>query len=85
MARPDLSDPAQLAAYRRELRRLYRGWRWLGLAIVIAAVGVMLWGGEGFDRISLIMLAVGWAILIGVIVMRTRYHRRRMRETGDAS
>ena len=80
MARPDLNDPEQRAAYRRELRTRYRSWRWFGLVVVVAAVGVMLWGGEGYDSLSLIMLAAGWAILIAVIVLRTRYHRRRMRE-----
>ena len=80
MARPDLSDPVQLKAYRRELRALARPWRLLGLSIVIAAVVIMFTRGEGFDRLSLALLAVGWAILIAVIVYRTRYHRRRMAE-----
>ena len=40
----------------------------------------MLVGGKGFDRLSLSLLAVGWAILISVIIRRTRYHRRRMRD-----
>ena len=79
MTRPDLNDPAQRTAYRRELVGLYRPWRWLGLAIVGAGLAIMLVRGSGFDRLSLTLLAVGWAILIGVIVQRTRYHRRRMR------
>ncbi|MBV8908268.1 MAG: hypothetical protein JOZ20_04640 [Sphingomonas sp.] len=80
MTKPDLSDPAQRAAYRRELIRLYRPWRWLGLAIVVAGVAAMFLGGHGFNTISLVLLGVGWAILIGVIIARTRYHQRRMRE-----
>ena len=79
MARPDLSDPVQRADYRRELLRLHRGWRWLGLVIVVAGVVVMLRNGNGFDQISIAFLTLGWAILIGVIVARTRHHRRRMR------
>jgi hypothetical protein len=80
MTRPDLSDPAQRAAYRKELVRLYRGWRWLGLSIVAAGLVVLFVRGTGFDALSISLLTVGWTILIGVIVQRTRYHRRRMRD-----
>lgn len=80
MTRPDLSDPAQRAAYRKELVQLYRGWRWLGLAIIVAAVALMFFRDGQFDRLSIAMLVVGWTILIGVIVQRTRYHRRRIRK-----
>jgi drug/metabolite transporter (DMT)-like permease len=79
MTRPNLSEPAERAAYRRELIRLHRGWRWLGLAIVTAGVAAMFVGGHGFNTLSLVLIGIGWAILIGVIVARTRYHRRRMR------
>lgn len=81
MTRPNLKDPEQRAAYRGELRRVYRGWRWLGLAMVVAGVATMFAGGEGFNALSLGLLGVGWAILIAVIVLRTRYHQRRMCET----
>ena len=80
MTRPDLSDPQQRLAYRTELRRVYRGWRWLGLAIVIAGVAAMFVGSDGFNLPSVVLLAIGWAILFAVIVMRTRYHQRRMNE-----
>ena len=85
MSKPDLRDPAQRNAYRAELRRVYRGWRWLGLALVVAGLAAMLWRGEGFDRLSLGLVAAGWAILVAVIVLRTRYHRRRMSERGPAT
>jgi len=42
----------------------------------------MFIGGEGFNVTSLILLGIGWTILFGVIIMRTRYHRRRMNESG---
>jgi len=77
--RPNLTDPEERAAYKRELRRIYRGWRILGLAIVCAGLVWLFVRGVGFDGVSITLLAVGWAILIGVIVARTRYHRRRMR------
>lgn len=79
MTPPDLSKPEERRAYRRELIRLYRPWRWLGLAIVVAGVVAMLAGGNGFNALSLVLLGIGWAILISVIIARTRYHRRRMR------
>jgi hypothetical protein len=80
MIRPKLENPAERAAYRRELVALYRGWRWLGLSIVVLAVVIMLVRDGRFDSLSLTLLAIGWTILIGVIIQRTRYHRRRMRE-----
>ena len=80
MARPDMTDPQQLAAYRRELHAVGRPWRWAGLALVVAGAGVMLARGKGFDPLSIALLAIGWAILIAVIVTRTRYHRQRMAE-----
>ena len=79
MTRPNLSDPVERAAYRRELLKVYRGWRWLGLALVVAGVAAMFIGGRGFDASALVLLGIGWAILIAVIIARTRYHRRRMR------
>jgi drug/metabolite transporter (DMT)-like permease len=76
---PNLTDPEERAAYRRELKRVYRGWRFLGLAIVIAGIIWLLVRGDGFDSVSIGLLAIGWAILAAVVVMRTRYHQRRMR------
>lgn len=78
MEPPDLTDPGARAAYRSELRGVYRGWRILGLAIVVVGAGRILWLGEGFDSLTVALLAIGWAILIAVMVARTRYHRRRM-------
>ena len=84
--RPDLADPRQRAAYRRELIAYARGWRWLGLGIVTAGVGAWLWALYSEPEIARlrtagwVLIAFGWTILIGVVVARTRYHRRRMTE-----
>jgi hypothetical protein len=78
-APPNLSDPEERATYRRELKRAYRGWRYLGLTIVCAGVLWLFVRGNGFDGGSIVLLAAGWTILIAIIVMRTRYHQRRMR------
>ena len=80
MARPDLTDPAQRAAYRRELKAYARPWRMLGLALLLAAVVVALVRGQGFDPLSLALMIAGWAVLVPVIIARGRHHRRRMAE-----
>ena len=88
MTRPDLSDEARIAEYRAELRTVGRNQRLAGFALVIAgavavlavdrvgAAGPMVqWGGYA-------ALALGWALMLAAIFLRTRYHRRRMREEG---
>ena len=80
MTRPNLKDPDELAAYKRELRGLYKVWRWVGLAVVVAGVVVMFARDGQFDLYSGALLFVGWAILIAVVIQRTRYHKRRMAE-----
>lgn len=84
--RPDLTDPAQRAAYRKELRALAPIPRRLGfILILIGAAGLFWWQfrepWRGDIRLaSWLLIATGWALFIAVIVYRTRYHRRRMAE-----
>jgi hypothetical protein len=86
MTRPDLTDDAKIAEYRAELRAVGRNQRLAGFALVIlGAIAVwgsayaggagqmVLWAGYG-------ALALGWALMLGAIFLRTRYHRRRMAE-----
>lgn len=82
MAQPDLTDPAGRAAYRRELKAYGRTWRRFGLALLVTGVAAALVRGGGFDPLSLALVLGGWAVLVPVIVARSRYHRRRMTE-GD--
>jgi len=80
--RPDLTDPEQYAAYRAELRRVAPGWRLIGFVLVAASTALLL-ASEPDDpmrRYGWIGLAAGWAVLIGVVLYRTRYHRARMAE-----
>ena len=84
MTRPKLDDEVGRESYRRELKALYRPWRWVGLALTVAGVLLMFVRGGRFDRDSILVIAVGWVILVGVIVARTRYHRRRMAEPPEA-
>ena len=78
MKGPDLSDPEQRLAYRRELRRVYWKWRYAALALLVA--GVL---GSMFDPDHepwwTVLIVVGGFIVAGVIIARTRYHQRRMR------
>lgn len=80
MARPDLTDPVQRAAYRRELKAFARPWRLLGLALLVAGVVTVLVRGRGFDPLSVGLVIAGWSVLVPVIVARGRHHRRRMAE-----
>jgi hypothetical protein len=86
--RPNLSDPAARAAYRRELRGLARGWRLLGFVLVVGGVAAQFYlradaaAGPWPMRASWAAIALGWLIFAGVIAYRTRYHKDRMAEQG---
>ena len=79
MTRPDLSDPEQRLAYRRELQRVYRSWRYGALALLAAAlVGSTV--DSAHQSLWVILLVVGAVMTFAVIIARARYHQRRMRE-----
>jgi hypothetical protein len=86
MTRPDLSDDHGVDRYRAELRLVGRNQRLAGFALVIAgAVAVYLAGQTGAAAPAVqwagyAALAFGWALMLAAIFLRTRYHRRRMRE-----
>ena len=86
MTRPDLSDDARIAQYRAELRMVGRNQRLAGFALVILGA-VAVWGGTvagpagpTIQWAGYAALALGWALMLAAIFLRTRYHRRRMRE-----
>ena len=88
MTRPDLSDDARIAQYRAELRVVGRNQRLAGFALVILGA-IAVWGsgyaggaGPAVQWAGYAALAVGWALMLAAIFLRTRYHRRRMREEG---
>lgn len=88
--RPNLSDPAERAAYQRELRRLMRVPRILGLLMVAIGTGIVLYAR--FAGISGVLAPIGWGLiafgwlnLFLIIWARTRYHKARMAEESDAS
>jgi len=81
MSRPDLSDAEQRRAYRAELRKVYRPWRFSALAVLVVALIGSLWD-PAHERVWEILLIGGAVMTLGVIIARIRYHQRRMRE-GD--
>ncbi|HEU4498959.1 MAG TPA: hypothetical protein VFR60_06445 [Sphingomicrobium sp.] len=79
MTRPDLSDPDVRYEYRRELRVYLRPWRMAGLFSVIAA-GFWLLFRDQESPLAWAAMIAGWLLLTVIIVLRTRYHKRRMSE-----
>lgn len=88
MSRPNLSSDQAVAQYRAEIRAIGRKQRLAGFGLVLlgaimvwasaqagAAGPTVLWAGYA-------ALACGWALMIVAIFLRTRYHRRRLRELG---
>lgn len=86
MSAPDLKSPEGLRAYRNELWRVARWWRWTGLGLVaLGAIGLVMacsqhlpLFGSALGTGAVFLLAIGWGLAIVGIVIRTRYHKRRM-------
>ncbi len=77
---------AQVATYRAELRTIGRTQRLAGFGLVLLGA-VMVWAatraGDLAGTVQMIgyaALAAGWALMLTAIFLRTRYHRRRLRE-----
>ena len=86
MSGPDLSSDEAVARYRAELRAVGRSRRLAGFGLVIVgalAVWLSTRAGDMAQAVQMggyAALAAGWALMIAAIFLRTRYHRRRMRE-----
>lgn len=76
---PDLADPAGRAAYRRELRGLVPWVRYGGMALALVGAGVAVIEPSWPGAIALAIIALGFAMMVAAIAIRTRYHARRMR------
>ena len=86
-APPDFSTPEGVAAYRSELRKQGFWPRQIGYGLVIAAAITLVWmrWGHGPQNphlwtAAMGVMVVGWVLLIVAILMRSRYHRRRLRD-----
>ena len=86
MTQSDVSEQAAVARYRAELRVVGRNQRLAGFALVILgaiAVWTAAYAGAAAQAVQwagYAALAIGWALMLAAIFLRTRYHRRRMRE-----
>ena len=82
-APPNLADPAERAAYRRELQGVARPIRYTGVSF--ALIGVVLaivrrfWWPDLPEVVPIAAIALGALNMVAGIVLRTRYHQARMR------
>ena len=80
---PNLNDPAERAAYRRELRGVARAGRWGGIGITLAGAtiaAVRAWAWPAMPAlIPIVVIAWGVLLMLTAISLRTAYHARRMR------
>lgn len=74
--RPDLDDLQTQNAYRRAPIGLARGWRLFGGLLVALALAGLVYTQDGHDNglrfVAWLAMAIGWAVLAGVIVYRNR-------------
>ena len=83
MAPPNLKDPAERAAYRRELQGVARGVRYTGVTLALAGAGLALARAQlwpGLPRgIVIAVISLAMVAMAAGLVIRARYHRARMR------
>ena len=83
MTAPNLNDPAERAAYRRELQGVARPIRYTGILFVLLGVALAIarlqWLPDLPVLVPMAALALGAFNMVAGIVMRTRYHQARMR------
>ncbi|NJC42230.1 hypothetical protein GGQ87_002525 [Brevundimonas alba] len=86
MTNPDVSEQEAVARYRAELRTVGRSQRLAGFVLVVLgaiAVWTATYAGAAAPTVQwagYAALAIGWALMLAAIFLRTRYHRRRLRE-----
>lgn len=92
MTRPDVSTPEGLKTYRAELRRVAWPLRLGGFVLIVAGAVYLVAAREGwlpFAQWAVTTaygaVALGWALFLSVIFIRTRHHRRRMREMEESA
>lgn len=76
---PNLADPVERAAYRRELRGLVPWVRYTGMGLALLGAGIAVIEPTWPGAIALAFIASGFAMMVAGIGIRTRYHKRRMR------
>ncbi|MBQ1500865.1 MAG: hypothetical protein IIZ38_21345 [Sphingomonas sp.] len=79
---PDLRDPEQRRAYRRELMQVARGFRRTGVALAMLGSALILVNAYWTPVPNIVALAAivaGFALMLFGIGARAKYHKRRMR------
>ncbi|MDG2535431.1 hypothetical protein P6144_17350 [Sphingomonas sp. HITSZ_GF] len=79
---PNLNNPEERRAYRRELMAVARGPRRIGVALAVLGSALILVNAYWTPIPNLVTLAAivaGFALMLMGIGMRTQYHKRRMR------
>ncbi len=86
MSASDPQTEAQVEAYRAELRTVGRTPRLIGFGLVLLGA-ILVWAtgsagslGPVVQTAGYVALGCGWALMLAAIFLRTRYHRRRLRE-----
>ena len=81
---PNLSDPVELKAYRKELRGVARGWRYSGIALAVLGAALLAARARHVLAIHVlvpILLVVAAIVLMSVAILtRSLYHMRRLRD-----
>ena len=81
---PNLSDPVELKAYRKELRGVARGWRYSGIALAVLGTALLAARARHVLAIHVlvpILLVVAAIVLMSVAILtRSLYHMRRLRD-----
>lgn len=84
MAKPDLKDPAQRAAYARELAGVMPRLRLVGLLTAAAGALLVALARRGVVPLPIwaaaLVLGIGMMLTLTAIATRARYHALRMAE-----
>ena len=79
---PDLSDPAQFKAYRRELRGVARKTRMFGILLTLAGAGLAYYtkthDSKGMRLATILVIAAGFGVLGFGMMRRSFHHHLRM-------
>lgn len=85
---PNLSDPAERAAYRRELRGVARRTRFSGIAFALIGLALLYASKGAVDprllrTLGIVAITAGFGLMIFATMRRTLYHELRMNPPGD--